>query len=78
MASINPCPDITEVWKGNTVKIILSIIRWLKSPSKYEFDDEFEYLIGKKAEKAQMTVGDTEPHNQDIYPREKLISRLAL
>ena len=27
-----------------------SLIRWLKGPSKYEFDDEFEYLFGKSSE----------------------------
>jgi len=35
------------------VKILLGVIRWLKSPSKYEFDDEIEYLFGKKQRKPE-------------------------
>ena len=33
--------------KDVVMKFFMSVVRWLKSPTKYEFEDEFEYLFGK-------------------------------
>jgi hypothetical protein len=29
------------------MKFFMSVVHWLKSPTKYEFEDELEYLFGK-------------------------------
>ena len=63
--------------KDNTVKILLGVIRWLKSPSKYEFDDEIEYLFGKKQRKPEWRSVTFNLAVKSISLRKKSICRLA-
>ena len=40
------------------MKFFLSVMHWLKSPTKYEFEDELEYLFGKNNGKTAEPLGD--------------------
>ena len=40
------------------MKFLMSVVQWLKSPTKYEFEDELEYLFGKNNGKTADPFGD--------------------
>ena len=59
------------------MKILLAVICWLKSPSKYEFDDELGYLFGKKQQNPQRRSVIFNLAVKSISFPKKLIGRLA-